>query len=272
MHYWIEQVARARAGFGAVRFNNQDYEKERIIYAPVHDWASDIWCAGYLARDYIVAEQQAEGLRRSLLDEEIPLEQELVGNNLVLRGGRVNSAILLGMIRYTPALPELREASLHDLHESMRHESIDALGNMQNATRKYAQDIMHIIEHDQSLLVRGTAAQALKKIGNKTFSYRLLEQSEEVASLTRRRFVEHFQDRIGHFHDFSQTALVYRFILECLVALNPKVGREALKKGLNDESPAVYHEAKTVCFSSGNIHFIKPHVYIAKDMNSVRKV
>lgn len=267
LSHWIEDVAHQRARNGSFRFNNQDYERERIVFRSTKDWACDIGCAGYLSREYVLAEQQAEGLRNSLVDEEIPLEQKLLFNHSVFQGGRINHAILIGMIRYASALPELREAALHDLDDRMRHECVDAIGNMGSKSRTFAEDIMQIIENDISPYVKKSAVQAIRKIGDSSFSYRILEQAEEasdLASLSLQRYLEEPQQGID---SLSQSSLLYRFILESLVALNPRLGREALKKGLNHDSPVIRHEAKNACLLSGNIHFVRPHVYLAREID-----
>ena len=262
---WIENIAHQRAGIGAFRFNNRDYEQERRLFAPVKDWACDIGCAGYLSREYLLAEQQAEGLRLSLTDETIPLEQKLLFNKSVFQGGRINNALLIGIIRYSKALPQLREAAIHDLNECMRHECVDAMGNMDVKFSIFAEDTMQILEHDSSTYVKMAAAQAIRKIGDLSFSYRLLEQAEEAAKLAKIDFQNYLRNSKEGINALSQSSLLYRFLLESLVALNPKIGREALKKGLQSDSPPVHHEAKNTCLLSGNMPLVKPQIYLARD-------
>ena len=270
MNQWIEYVARARSGYGSFRFENLDYERERLLFMPARDWVCDMGVAGFISRDYVLAEQQADGLRMSLIDEDIPLEQKLIFNSSVFQGGRLNSAILLGMIKYAPALPELREAALHDFSDSMRHECVNAIGSM-NEGRVFSGDVMKIIEQDKSLYVRREAAEAMRKIGDTSFSYKFLEQTEEAAKLTSTHFQQYCEGVPDAYNQLSSSHLLYRELLITLFAINPRLGREALQKGLNHSCGAITHEAKSACFFARQWHLVQPYVYAARDIEEAKK-
>ena len=69
----IEQALSLRKGFREVRQGNMFFEKKRFIYQPVSDWASDVGIISYISSYFINLEKSLPLLRKSILDESLPL-------------------------------------------------------------------------------------------------------------------------------------------------------------------------------------------------------
>jgi hypothetical protein len=110
----IDRVLKILGRYGDVRHGNMFYEERGFVYAPARDWPDSVYGVYRINYDYAQAEKEAPLLRKRIIDEDQPLKtKHVIGQAGILssEGGRITDAMLLGMIGYSDACPELLEAA-----------------------------------------------------------------------------------------------------------------------------------------------------------------
>lgn len=133
--------------------------------------------------DPYLAVQNAEFYRTAILDETLPAGLDESSSMLTDRSPlfcRYFWIVDLGRIRYRPACPELREVMLHDLRPDLRGAAAEALGKI--GDKRYTRDLIHVMQEDKKA---GYAAlRALGDMQDDSAFPALKERFEEA----RRRF------------------------------------------------------------------------------------
>lgn len=198
----------------------------------------------YVPMEFHWAYKNAEFFRWSLVDESIPLHDRdgnlaLNGRNVVFGlydGCRQSNAIAIAELKYWPALPELREAMLHEYDSYMRTLCVEAIGVMGKRGLKYAKDIRESIRkfNDDPLYI-GYAVGALKKLGDKE----AVPLIREVYEMTRERIDQLSFDEAMK----SERGFIYLIedLTEALIRLDPVMARDVLAMELVDPNPHVRH-------------------------------
>jgi HEAT repeat protein len=248
---WLGRILRIEEDSGEIKRGNVFYGKENLIYRPVRGYPGRIWAVSNNSYDYAQAEKEAELLRKRILDEDTPLNFSLgleKPGHCYIDGGRISDAMLLGMIRYSEACPELLEAASHDLDEYMRDECVKALGEMEAEAFKCAEGICEILMKD-NLYVKRTASKALGKIGNSVAIASLRNVVDDMMPVIREYerevYVNGKSDLRSELYDACHTL---ENAIVSIFALDPLQGRETLAEGLKDASPSVRHHSKNAAF------------------------
>ena len=137
-----------------------------FLYTPISECdrgeIGSFFTDDYLQR--IRALENAELYRMGIIDEDIPDEygdcSELLLNNDVYFC-RQHMIHMLGEIGYYPACVELREAMLHDLNGFIRGDAAEALGKI--GDKNYSNDLLEIAK-DKSNPIHNSALRALGKM------------------------------------------------------------------------------------------------------------
>ncbi len=216
------------------------------IYLPLEEGYGFL-ISGNVAFEYAKAEKEAPLLRKSILDESLPVyERNLIegANYSLFMGGRAQDATLLGMIKYSQALPELVEAALHDFNYEMRAASVESVGDMEKEAWNYTTDVCRILLKDKSSYVKTNAVKSIRKIKNPIVFNCLLNALEEAKSLIREYELQGYPFNIKDREKRIEMDYTCHLLEECLVAItqfNSKTGKEEISKGLNSPSGSIYH-------------------------------
>ncbi|MEK6906437.1 MAG: HEAT repeat domain-containing protein [Nanoarchaeota archaeon] len=220
---------------------------------------------GWVAFEYAQAEKEAPLLQKSILDESIPLYlRDLIEgvNCSFFMGGRVQDAVLLGMIKYSSALPELIEAASHDLNYEMRAASVESVGYIGKEAWNYAKDICGILLKEKSSFVKTNAVESIRNIKNSIVFNCLLDILEETEFFIREYELQGYPFNIKDREKQIEMDYTCQLLEECLRTItefNPKIGREKISKGLNSTSAMIYHWTKRAAFFvEDKINLIKP--------------
>ena len=110
-------------------FNGKRFQNSDGIYLPATPYHEDLWFLHSKSKEYALAEENSFLLKSSIIDEDLPIVEPLIYNSSerVNFGGRMANAIMLGIIKYVPALPELNEVVFHDFDEGMKCKALDAI-------------------------------------------------------------------------------------------------------------------------------------------------
>ena len=193
------------------------------------------------------AYKNAEFFRWSLVDESIPLHDRdgalsLKGQKTVYciyDGCRQSNAIALLELRYWPALPELREAMLHERDSYMRALCVETIGVMGERGLVYAKDIRESIRkfNDDQYFI-GEAVKALGILGDKDGVALLLELYEETRARIDRLTFDEAMDK--------ERWSIYLIgdIAEALIKLDPQTAHDILAMELANPNTHVHHFTK----------------------------
>jgi len=233
------------------RFLERDEARDTYLYLPsqraeVYAWHPDI-------EEQYAAKRNLPLLRKSIVDESLPLEADLLNQgSRIFMGGRRGDAILLGLLRYEPSLPELAEAFQHDLDENMRHNCARAISHFGVTARGYAKTLAKRLLEDKSYYAKKAAAEALEHLDNSDVVPLLREaviQLEETTALFW---------NMGYFHsdvDKRETcdycSLAFQSALVSLFKLDPKQGREEFARVSQSSNLLVLHHAKNAFSLAG---------------------
>lgn len=194
--------------------------------------------------------RNAEFMRMTLVDESIPLksEQKVFG---IFDGCRISNALALGMIRYWPALPEIREAMLHDPDRDLCIQCIESIGLIGPRARSLAKDIRKVVIENHDSYFRATSVEALAELRDPESVPFLRELYEETRSLI------HKKSESNLWNYDSWDLLLLRAITEALIKLDKEMARECLAIGLLDANPHVYHHTKSAFWFSRDYYQMK---------------
>lgn len=192
--------------------------------------------------------QNAEFMRWSVVDESIPLHDRdgvlsLNGESSVFciyDGCRQSNVTALTGLRYWPALPEFREAMLHERDRYMRSLCVEAIGSMGKRALIYAKDIRESIrKFSNEPLYLVYAIEALAKLDDKSAASMLRELYEEtrarISRLTFDEAMEKVRDWIYLIED----------IVSAIIRLDPDSARDILAMELTDPNSHVRHFVKS---------------------------
>lgn len=248
-----ELLDYARSGSREECFNGYRLQNNGGIYSPVkltpRDINDDVYYTHFRAEEYEFAEENAELLRKSIVDEELPIEEELIvfPHWVVNFGGRMANVITLGRIKYLPSLPELNEVALHDSHEYMQYEALDAIRMFGKKAQAYEKGIAkHMISLPVNY-VQAQAAKTLGEIGTESSFNVLQELYEHISGIMRTNERKwHMTGDEKYFRKMSDIRDGARTALQSMMQIDSIRGEKVLKYALQDESIGVQHEAKTV--------------------------
>lgn len=259
---WLDEIIRKEKEFGVeeTEFRNQIFSKSRInkyginvptkVYVPAKGRIESIWRITHNSHYYAAAEKEAEMLRRSIVDESIPYQAELVNKDIIC-GGRETNAMLLGIIRYHEACPELVEAATHDTNYEMRAVCVGSLGDIKEKASRHTIEICKILLEDKDLFVRTNAAEACEKIRDRRAIKPVRETIEELKPKIRYLEAQGYPfngaDKKKK-EEMDWSLLLFEQCLKTLFKLDQKSGREELAKGLDDTSGGIEHFSKRALF------------------------
>jgi len=250
---FFKDILKSRKRPGDIFHSNRYWERKYAVYVPTEDWLDSIYGVHAIGSDYYQAKREAPLLRKRIIDEDQPLKMRMpfkaFSGIFTSEGGRISDAMLLGMIKYSEACPELLESATHDLEYEMRAVSVESLGEMERKAFGFAGGISKIMLNDENLFVRGYAARALGKIGNPASLSHLRHAFEEAKSMVRVYHREYWiEGKKECFTDLLDAASILENTMLSIFKLDPKQGREVLAEGLSDENPSVYHFSKNAAF------------------------
>lgn len=189
--------------------------------------------SGPMVFDWIY--QNAEFMRWSVVDESIPLQDKDTVFGL-FDGCRRTNVIALWMLKYWPALPELREAMLHESDSYLRQLCVETIGVMGARGLSYAKDIRDsITKYYDDQQYQREAVKVLRRL-NDIESVSLLR---ELFEITRSR-IDCLPLHEANLKDNGSFMLVYE-IITALIKFDPPTAREILAMELIDPNPHVYH-------------------------------
>lgn len=250
----LQQLLESAGRYGREKcFNGYRFENMMGIYFPVKLTdgliSDDLYFIHFRSEEYAIAEKNAELLRKSIVDENLPIQEKLVvhPNWVVSYGGRMANVITLGRIRYLPALPELNEVALHDLDEGMQYEALDAISVFGRKAQRYEEGIA---KHMLELPVNWVQFQAAKTLGNigSVNSFNVLRELYEYISgiMRNNERIFYMTGDESYFRKMADVRDGARRTLQAMKQIDPIRGGEILKYALQDESNGVRHEAKIV--------------------------
>lgn len=228
----------------------------RGLYLPAKPDLDDNYRTIYYLKDEIRPRKEAELLRKSILDESLPLHMKLLKNGRhysCFDGGRVGDAVVLGVIRYAPAIPELLEVLKHDYAEDMRDAAAGALGDMEKAAWHVAGELVERLFIEKEMWIRTEIATSIRKIRNPAVAFRLRDACENL--ITELEAYE----ALGYFNcgdERKEDLLGWGFVcldeaLHALFKCSKEQGREVISRALRSESRHVVHGAKRAFLFSG---------------------
>lgn len=240
MRHAISFSVRHEDGYRAFEHNGRYYDRNYTgVIVPlgtkryIYDYREPSWF-GPMLFDW--AYRNAEFFRWSLVDESIPLEDNQGTLFFGLFDGcRRSNAIAVEFLRYWPALPELREAMLHEHDCHLRHLCVEAIGSMGEHATGYARDVGESIRKFNDPWYQGAAVKTLGKIGDKTCVPLLRELFEEVRARIDALSFNEVMDRE------DQSIDLIGDITGAIIRLDPAVGREILAMELASPNPHVRH-------------------------------
>jgi hypothetical protein len=227
---YIERIAQLSGRMGQELISFQYYAKEGFLYQQVHDELD----AGFCARKIIPIKDEFHNLRKSILDERIPLKGICLGSEY--SAGREHNAFLLGMLADPRACPELMEAGSHDLAGSMRAECMDAFWRIGRHAWNYAGGISEVLRNDKDTYVQYKAAMALAKTGNPGVACAVYDAIDGLADRIRHEGEEIPPIKHGKDH-FDYLRMALRESLITLLKLNKELGKKAAYELLLDVYP-----------------------------------
>ena len=228
-----------------IRINDRYYVKSDELLMPLES-ASYYHRHSDFALFYVMslywAFRNAELLRWSVVDESIPYRAKHCSFE-IYDGGRKMNALALGELQYTAALPELREAMLHDRNNEFKYYCVQSIGSMGPKARYLGKDIRKAILQFDDAFFRCEAVDTLVKIDDKESVPLLREFYDET------RYQIHSMSESDRLKD-THVLLLLEAIVKALLVFDSEAGREALAKGLLDENDHVYHFTKRATFWS----------------------
>lgn len=178
--------------------------------------------------------KNAELMRLTLIDESIPLASPKVIFD-VFDGCRRTNAIALGMLKYHPALPEFREAMIHERDSRLKELCVFAMGEMSNEAQKYKKDIRQCILDSDDGYFQEEAIRALVKLGDREAVPLLRDLFEETRYKINQFSYEEFpNDKHGY-------GLLIEEIVSALIKFDIGVALEVLAIGLADGNSHINH-------------------------------
>lgn len=192
---------------------------------------------------YSWAYRNAELLRWSVVDESIPLrdDKRVFKFYDIFDGCRRTNVIALNYLKYWPALPELREAMLHEYDTHMRGLCVDTIGVMGERGLQYAKDIrFSITKFDDDHYYQSSAVEALGRLGD----IEAVPLLRELYEATRDKIVKLSFDEAMNVEDEKGTMMLIDDISAALIKLDPESAREVLAMELANPNPHVRHFTK----------------------------
>lgn len=244
--YTVHMDDHSRSAF---QMNGNYYGRYRLtnVFVPlgVKTWTGDSHQLSYYGPVmFHWMYTNAELMRQTLVDESIPLHDRdgrfsLNGRKTVFflfDGCRRSNVIALSDLRYWPALPELREAMLHEYNSEMRSLCVEAIGMMGKRGLIYATDIRESIrKYSDDPFYLGYAVTALKQLGDKDAVLLI----REVYEMARERI-----DRLT-FDEAMKTERGWIYLIEdlteALIRLDPEMARDILAMELVNPNSHVCH-------------------------------
>ncbi len=227
----------------------------RGLFIPIKPSYDDIYRSINLMFDDFHAREQAPLLRKTLLDESLPLKKDLIKTRYggFCPGGRIYDAMLLGMINYSPSIPELLEVATHDVNTEMRSQAVDSLGDMGKEAEFVSGRLLERLFDEKDMWIRARIADSLSRIGGRGIGFRLRDACENLVSeLEAYEAIGYFgcgdkkkEDLLG----WGYVCLDYA--LQALFKSDKTQGREMIARLLNSPSTHVYMGAKRAFFFSG---------------------
>jgi len=274
------------------------FNKGRLLYLPVRyiDPISD-YLRHYSILYYRVI-GELKNFKRSIVDESIPLEwseitldeeeseiwkpeseddyedcdekhntgkHKLIPADVFLTGDRRGNLMMIDFFNYYPALPELREAMLHDLDAYFRLGCVDAIGKMGGKAYPYIPDIIKVMQEDPDFYTRSYAAKALGRLGAKCCLNIIREMYEEVIYLLNRNsrgYDFSKEEDLSKFYSIEEdTDLLHLLeeIMETLIIIDPKTAKECLALAMLNSNPHIRHFAITAFYT----HPVEYHLIAA---------
>ncbi len=244
--YTVQMDDNSRSAF---QMNGSYYGRYRLtnVFIPlgVKTWTGDSNELSYYGPAmFYWFYRNAELMRQTLIDETIPLHDRdgrfsLNGRNTVFGifdGCRRSNVIALLQLEYWPALPELREAMLHEHDSYMRSLCVEAIGLMGKRGLVYAKDIRETLwKFGDDPYFLGYAVGALARLDDKGATSLICE----VYEMARERI-----DRLT-FDEAMEKEMWYIYLIEditsALIKLDPELALGILAKELANPNPHVCH-------------------------------
>lgn len=184
---------------------------------------------------YYWAYQNAEFMRWTVVDESIPLKdnKRIFG---LFDGCRRTNVMALCYLKYWPALPELREAMLHERDSYMRLLCVETIGVTGKYGLPFAEDIRCSIKkfHNDPCYL-GYAVKALSQLGDINSAPLIRELYEQTrARIDRLTFDEAMEKEISWIYLIDDITLA-------LIKLDPESARDILAMELADPNSHVRH-------------------------------
>jgi len=227
----------------SVKVDGQYYSQNLGFLTPLHynrrGWSHKEISYYYVAMFYWIY-RNAEAMRMTLVDESIPLRVDdgMVAYD-IYDGGRCMNAVALEDLKYWPALPELREAMLHDRNDELRIRCVSTIGVMGERAHKYRSDIRQSILDSSNEFFQEEAVKTLGK----------LDDRESVPILR-----DLFNETCHRIHQISfkeslkveNSGLLnlIEAIIRTVFLFDREAARELLAIGLTDNHPGIYHWSK----------------------------
>jgi len=221
------------------------------LFKPIEKQIDRMWCTAHNIRPYLQADIEAANMRKAIVNDSLPYEMRLIQDSLIT-GGRIMDAMLLGMIRYHEALPELVEAAAHDTNEDMKYQCLSSIGEMRERATPYTHFLCDFLKYQGDSFLRSVAAEQLGKIRDKRAIATLASVVEESMELVQNLEHKHFsnpEDR-KTFDDLCSAISLLKDSLESLYKLNPNLSRDFFEKGVRHPSPTVSNFSQSALFMS----------------------
>lgn len=255
----LDVIFKQTLKYNQVFFDNVVYDDDRVsgLHIPINSNAEYGWqriknLNFNVPHFYHWIFKRASFFRKTLLDENLPLECELLGKakEYMYQGGRRVFAEFLLDIRYHPAMPEFREMLLHDKDYRMQAIAAEALGSMGNRARLYVLDICRCLNNqDNEPFVRQKAASALGNIVDETYN--------STVGVILRDTCEDMIWKINHDSgddSYGSDAMKYGWLLhdslEALFKIDFYSAREIFAKVIIDDNFLANHYSKMAVFGN----------------------
>jgi hypothetical protein len=277
---WMRRLARQDLDYdetvcGGIVFNRTPFckwvNRERMgvdLFVPDRSWRQKEIVRTLEIPLYAQAQRDAELLRKAVVDEALPLEADpICKDRAVPNVGRRWDAVLLGIMRYTKALPELLEVAAHELDEEMRYNALESIGEIGAFAKWCAPQIARILHLDGSFWVRKEAAETLGKLGNCRVVPKLRAELGEARRLTA------IYSDMGYFYEKNtdkrdlcwDNAALFEALLIGLFRLDIAAGREEVRKSFEYGSGLVDHHTKNALFWARPDKIVVPPDAMLKD-------
>jgi HEAT repeat protein len=264
MQNWIRDILEIRrSGHNGELFTfaNRDYRRKEVLFLPDHtESITDMGDAGDLSMEYLDTEREAEQLRRSIIDESLPLMGKLIymTRKKFMPVGRIGNATLLGLIRYHQALPELREALLHDFSSQLRAECAEAIGATGKHAKKCVSDLSRVLvslnPYNCRDYVRSNVAKSLEQIGDPSCSPFLKDAIRIAIAELMLYQREDYKGNSEKSFTISDSTFFFEGALKALYSFDPPAAKEAMVEAKKTGNGFVLHHIKKACLLAG----IKP--------------